>query len=315
MGKAKILLVEDSQGQAEKTIKTLRENGYDVEWAKSGIPGLKAAKNTKPDIILLDVVMPDIDGYTVCRWLKLNNETREIPIIMLTVKGEVGEKVEGLEAGANDYLPKPFDERELEARIYSAIRTRSLQNELRKSNEELKRLLEKVELMAITDPLTGLYNRRRFYESLKKEFAFSKRYKHPVSCIMLDIDHFKKINDTYGHQAGDLILKGLSDIMKRNIRETDMVARYGGEEFIILLPHTMKKDALKVADNMINKVREKVFDLGNDKTLKITISMGISSITDFKQDANQESMIKTADSALYTAKETGRDRIEVYSHQ
>ena len=309
--KARILVIEDSPSQAREITEVLNNMGYDVVWADGGIKGLSMARKEVPDIILLDVVMPDMDGYTVCRWLKLNEETKEIPIIMLTVKSDISDKVEGLEIGANDYLPKPFNERELEARIYATLRTKSLQNELRKRNEELQELLHKVEVMALTDPLTGLYNRRRFYESLKREFATSKRYKHPLTCIMMDIDYFKKINDEYGHMTGDEVLKGLSDLISATVREVDIVSRFGGEEFTVLLPHTTIDKSLIGAERLMDKIRKKTFKREGAK-FKITVSMGISSIDDIK-DGNEDDLIRFADIAMYKAKENGRDRIEVFS--
>ncbi len=309
--KAKILLIEDSHSQAKEMIKTLKEMNYDVIWADGGIKGLRMAREENPDLILLDVIMPDMDGHTVCRWLKLNDATREIPIIMLTVKGGIEDKVEGLEVGANDYLPKPVNNRELEARIYAALRTRSLQNDLRERNKELQELLEKVEVMAVTDPLTGLYNRRRFYEALKKEFAAAKRYHHPLTCLMLDIDYFKRINDEYGHAMGDEVLKEIGKILSSSLREVDIPARYGGEEFVILFPHTPKDKAIVVAERIMDKIRKTRFKHGG-KEVSLTVSIGIAS-TENIEDGSDDDLVRYADSALYIAKEKGRNRLEVFS--
>ncbi len=310
--KARILLIEDSRSQAQEIKDVLEKMGYEVVWAEGGIPGLKMARREKPDIILLDVIMPDMDGYTVCRWLKLNEATRDIPIIMLTVKGELDSRIEGLEKGANDYLAKPFNERELEARIYAALRTKALQNELKEKNRELQELLQKVEFMAITDPLTGLYNRRRFYDALKKEFASTRRYNYPLSCMLIDIDHFKRINDRYGHIAGDEVLKEVAHILSSSTRETDILARFGGEEFILLLPHTTGENALKVAERMMKRIRGHTFKLGNFR-ISVTVSIGIASLSDLGEKDGEEDLIRYADAALYTAKEKGRNRIEVFS--
>lgn len=312
--KARVLLIEDSKSQAVEIRNLLEHMGYEVLWADGGISGLKVARKERPDIILLDVVMPDMDGYTVCRWLKLNEATREIPIIMLTVKGELENRIEGLEKGANDYLAKPFNERELEARIYAALRTKALQTELKEKNRELKELLQKVEVMAITDPLTGLHNRRRFYDALKKEFASTKRYNYPLSCMLIDIDYFKKINDRYGHLAGDQVLKEMARILSSSTRETDILARFGGEEFVLLLPHTSKENALAVAERMIKKIRNHTVRFGN-AAIKVTASIGIASLTDLNEDDGEEDLLRYADAALYAAKEKGRNRIETFSRQ
>lgn len=162
MSKAKILLVEDNKTQANVIKDFLEKKGYDVLSVDSGMSAFKTAKTERIDIILLDLVLPDIDGNEVCRWLKLNQETRSVPIIMLTAKNSTPDKVAGLQAGADDYLPKPFDESELNARIYVRLRTKSQQDELLQKNRQLEDMLTRVETLAIMDSLTGLYNRRRF---------------------------------------------------------------------------------------------------------------------------------------------------------
>ena len=193
MAKAKILFVEDSKTQAEAIKDFLERNDYEVVLAENGKTAIDVAKSTPVDIILLDLILPDISGNEVCRWLKLNSDTKEIPIIMLTVKGSVPDKVKGLEAGADDYIPKPFDEIELNARIYACLRTKALQDELKRKNRQLMELLEKVEILASTDPLTELFNRRRFEIVLEQEFKRATRYNSPLACLMIDIDYFKKI--------------------------------------------------------------------------------------------------------------------------
>ncbi|HWO09597.1 MAG TPA: diguanylate cyclase, partial [Polyangiaceae bacterium] len=232
--KGKLLLVEDSDAQGAQIRATLQRLGYDVLWAKSGIEGLKLARIEKPDLIVLDVVMQDMDGLAVCRWLKMSSESRDIPIIMLTIRGELQERVEGLNVGADDYLPKPFADEELDARIFAALRVKATEHELKKRNNELESMLHHVEALAITDPLTGLYNRRRFDDVLRREFAVTRRYGAPLCCLMVDVDHFKRINDLYGHDAGDRVLAGVATRLGSRLREVDLASRFGGEEFAIL---------------------------------------------------------------------------------
>ena len=220
--KGKLLLVEDSEAQGAHIRATLERQGYEVLWATSGIEGLKLARSERPDLIVLDVVMQDMDGLAVCRWLKMSSESRDIPIIMLTVRGELQERVEGLNIGADDYLPKPFADEELEARIFAALRVKSAEIELKKRNSELQSMLHHVEALAITDPLTGLFNRRRFDDVLKREFAITKRYGTPLSCLMVDVDHFKRINDLYGHDAGDRVLCGVASRLTARLREVSI---------------------------------------------------------------------------------------------
>ena len=171
--------------------------------------------------MLLDVVMPDIDGFAVCRWLKMNAETRDIPIIMLTVRTALADRVEGLNIGADDYLAKPFDDQELEARIFAALRVKAAHAELRDRNQQLESMLHSVEALASTDALTGLFNRRRFADVLRREFAVTKRYKNTLSCLLLDLDHFKQINDRFGHDAGDQVLKEVARRITGSLREVD----------------------------------------------------------------------------------------------
>ncbi len=307
MPKAKILFVEDSTTQAQVVKGFLERKGYEIIWVKNGKSAIQIAKSQPIDVILLDLMLPDINGNEVARWLRLNQNTRGIPIIMLTVKGSVADKVTGLEAGADDYLPKPFDEIELNARIYACLRTKSLQDELKEKNHQLEGLLGRVEVLAITDPLTELFNRRRFTNVLEKEFKKTSRYKSPLSCMMIDIDHFKKINDEFGHKAGDMVLRDIAQIIKNTFREVDIPARWGGEEFAILLPLTKKDAAVKSAARVIKAISEHEFSSIDGK--KITVSVGIASAPSPSTDT-ADKLVDASDMAMYAAKKKGRNRIE-----
>ena len=305
--KARILLIEDSKSQAAETQKHLEAMAYEVLWAKDGVSGLKLVSTESPDLVVLDVVLPDIDGHEVCRWIKVQG--RGIPVIMLTVKGEVSDRVKGLHTGADDYLSKPFSWEELNARIYACLRNRNIQEELRYKNIQLEELLRKVEQMAITDSLTGLYNRRRFQEAIQKEFHRCHRYKVPLSCLLIDIDHFKVVNDTYGHQTGDAVLSELGQLLLKTFREIDTVARYGGEEFVALLPETDKRAAVQASHRIATAVGSHPFT-GKETALQITVSIGVSGIPDDSITAPDQ-LVQGADFALYRAKSGGRNRIEV----
>jgi diguanylate cyclase (GGDEF)-like protein len=311
--KAKLLLIDDSETQSGQIKQSLERLGYTVEWARSGVEGLKLARSNRPDLVLLDVVMADIDGFAVCRWLKMNAETREIPVIMLTVRTALADKVEGLNIGADDYLAKPFQDEELEARIFAALRVKATHAELKERNQQLESMLHHVEALAITDPLTGLFNRRRFADVLKREFAVTKRYKNTLSCLMIDLDHFKHINDRYGHDAGDLVLKEVARKIQETLREVDVPARYGGEEFAVLLPHTSKRDAMIVAERVCAIVRKVEMKLGND-VLKLSASVGVSGNIDVLS-GQAEDLVKAADFALYEAKRRGRDRAVLFDEK
>ena len=308
MAKAKILLVEDSKAQAELVKDFLEKTGYEVIWAENGKSAIKTAKTMSVDIILMDLMLPDISGNEVCRWLKLNDNTRGIPIIMLTAKDAITDKVAGLEAGADDYLPKPYNEIELNARIYASLRTKALQDELRQKNHQLEDLLRQVEIMAITDQLTGIYNRRRLETVLEKEFRRTIRYKTPLSCLMIDIDHFKRINDRFGHHTGDMVIKETAQIIIECARDIDTVARWGGEEFLALFPQIKKEDALIPASRILTAVSGHKFTDIHDE--QITISIGIASAPAPSIDT-EEKLIHASDMALYEAKKNGRNRAEL----
>jgi diguanylate cyclase (GGDEF)-like protein len=311
--KAKVLLVEDSDGQGDHIMSSLEKRGYQVTWAKSGIEALRLARTEGPDIVILDVVLGDVDGFSVCRWLKMHEVTRDVPIIMLTVKDELQYRVEGLNVGANDYLPKPFADEELEARIFAALRVRAQQAELRQRNSQLESMLHSVETLAITDALTGLFNRRRFTDVLLREHALVKRYGNSLCCLMVDIDHFKAINDRIGHLAGDRVLQEVAQRLAESLREVDLAARYGGEEFVILLPHTTLENGCIVANRIADLVRGIDLELEGTR-VKVTASFGIAS-TESTTIKQADDLVKAADQALYRAKRNGRDRIETYDPQ
>ena len=307
MDESTILLVEDDKIQGKATKDYLESTGYKVVWAEDGKSAIKAVKTQDIDLVVLDLVLPDINGNEVCRWLKLNQDTRGLPIIMLTAKSSTNDKVTSLTAGADDHLSKPFNESELGARIYACLRTKALQDELRDKNRQLEEVLSKVEVLAITDPLTHLYNRRHFENLIENEFASTARYKSPATCLMIDVDNFKSINDEYGHRTGDVVLKEISNIIKSCLRKVDTVARWGGEEFVVLLPRTKKEDSYAAAERILNTISEYAFT-GVKK--RVTVSIGIASIPDPSIDT-AEKLVDASDVAMYEAKVGGRNRIVV----
>lgn len=295
-----ILVIDDSKLIAHVAKNILSKQGHEVLLAEDGETGLDIAKDNKPDLILLDLILPGIDGYGVCERIKNDSNIADIPVIMLTSKAEHADKVRGLELGASDYVTKPFDEGELVARVNTHLRIKELQESLQEKNRQL---LE----MANRDGLTGLYNHRYFQETLSKDFQRAVRYKESLSCIMFDIDHFKKFNDTYGHQTGDVVLKTLGGLIKELMRDSDLAARYGGEEFTLILYHTTKNDAVMIAERLRKTVEQHKFK-SEDLILNVTISIGVASYyhPDI-QDA--KTLIECADKALYRAKEEGRNRV------
>lgn len=309
MSKARILLVEDNRSEAAVTRQFLEESGYEVVWVEDGTHALKEAKSGRIDCILLDLLLPDINGSEVCRWLKGNHDTQGIPVIMLSVKGTIEDKASGFQIGADDYLPKPYEEIELNARIYAALRNKALRDELRKKNRDLEKMLERVEFLAQTDPLTELYNRRRFGHVIDREFTRTRRYQSPLSCMMIDIDCFKKINDAFGHRAGDHVLRELAGIIRSAVREVDTAARWGGEEFVVLMPETGAEAALHPARRILEHTRAHRFP-GLPEEHEVTVSLGIATAP-HPEIGSGERLVDASDLAMYEAKKKGRDRIEV----
>lgn len=300
---AKILLIDDSRLIAPVAKTILTKRGHEVILAQDGLAGLEAAKSERPDMILLDLIMPVMDGYQVCEKLKQEDSTKEIPVIMLTSKAEPADKVKGLEMGALDYMAKPFDEGELVARVNIHVRLKELREALEEKNRQLQE-------MANRDGLTGLFNHRYFHEQLSKDFLRARRYHESLSCILLDIDYFKKFNDNYGHQTGDVVLSTLGRVIEEAIRDSDFAARYGGEEFAVILYHADQPAAVHVAERLRQMVEDREIH-DKDKMLHVTISVGVATFP-HEEIRDSKKLIECADKALYKAKENGRNRVEAY---
>lgn len=302
-----ILIVDDHEDNVEVLRARLEAWGYRTATAMDGETALLQAAKVRPDLLLLDVMMPQIDGYEVARRLKADDELKYIPIIMQTALDSTEDKVEGLESGADDYIAKPIDFAELKARVRSMLRIRALQTELRRREAELSDFNHRLRVMAETDGLTGLDNRRHIEERLQEFFHHADRLNEPLSVVMCDLDKFKSVNDTYGHQAGDAVLQQFAAILKATAREIDRVGRYGGEEFLCLLPGTVLDAAVTFAERVRKEVEGHAFTFDGG-TLHRTASFGVAgwphpSVT------SPDALVKAADDALYVAKETGRNKV------
>ena len=289
----RVLIVDDEMINIKVLIATLE--GFDCIIAKDGERAIELARGSiPPDLILLDVIMPDMSGYEVCTQLKKDTLTKDIPIIFITSKDEVEDEAKGLEMGAVDYITKPFSPSIVRARVTNHIQLKKQRDILLKLN--------------VTDPLTNIPNRRLFNDTLEYECRSASRTQTPLSLIMIDIDHFKQINDSEGHQFGDECLQRVAMELKRAItRSTDLVARYGGEEFIALLPATDQQGAYEIAERMRESVAEISFSAPHEN-IQISISLGLASPTP-GTTFEPESLIAAADEKLYQAKESGRNRI------
>jgi two-component system, cell cycle response regulator len=296
-----ILVVDDNPDNLEIISTRLRFRGYDVEVAERGEEALAKVHEANPDLILLDIMMPDMDGYEVARRIRAEEDLAYIPIIVVTARDSTEDKVTGLDAGADDYLTKPINFPELEARVRSMLRIKRLQDQLEEKNRELEQL-------SIRDGLTGLFNHRHLHELLADEYERSRRTGEPVSVVMFDLDRFKEVNDTHGHQAGDRVLTELADIMRESAREIDKLGRYGGEEFMAILPDSDPDAGVTFAERVREMVAKQRFEIQAHEPLRMTISAGIASYPDDAADSPRR-LVHAADLALYSAKKNGRDRV------
>ena len=303
----RILVVDDHEDNVELLRARLEAWGYEVQTAHDGNEALQAVDLAPPDLILLDVMMPSVDGNEVARRIKQNPALPFIPIIMQTALDSTESKVEGLEAGADDYITKPIEFAELKARLRSMLRIKRLQEELEERERQLLEANERLRHMSRTDGLTGLDNRRYVEQQLDLMFAHAERLNEPLACVMCDLDRFKSVNDDFGHHAGDAVLKQFAAILKHEAREIDRIGRYGGEEFILLLPGTVPDAAVTFAERVRKEVEGHtfVFDGGS---VRRTASFGIAGWP-HPRIPGCDRMVRAADDALYVAKETGRNRV------
>ena len=288
-----ILIIDDSEANVA-TLMALLEDQYDLLVSLDGGEAIDLLAEEKVDLILLDILMPGMDGFDVCEKIKSNANTRDIPIIFITVKVDEDSIEQAYEMGGVDYITKPFRSREVLSRIKKELALQDMMHELA--------------YLASTDPLTKLYNRRYFSKIAQHVLALAKRERGTLSLVMLDMDRFKRINDTYGHQSGDEVIIHLADTIMAHLRKSDFACRFGGEEFVVLLPNTPIEDARHAAEKLRKAVEESVIILQSGETVRYTISLGIASV-DLETEASIEPALKRADDALYAAKESGRNMV------
>jgi len=309
----RILVVDDVATNLRLVQGHLRSEGYQVLLASSGEEALRMIEAEQPDLILLDVVMPRIDGFETCRRIREDPATRHIPVILVTALTDLDHKAQGQQAGADDFVTKPFDRNELLIRVRSMLRIKALHDRLAQKIAELESAKIRLRALADTDPLTSLYNKRYLTEGLRLEVARADRYKNPLSLVMIDVDHFKAINDEFGHVTGDVVLQQLATLFVNGVRAIDIATRYGGEEFAIVLPETPAAGAELVARRLLGQVkRHRFLDAEGEPLGSITISLGVASHGSDSTDA--ETLIKLADARLYEAKQRGRDCVVAESN-
>ena len=309
--RGKILVVDDSRTQLDWLVQVLQREGYAVQTALEGREAIRKVRSEPPDLVLLDMILPDMDGLEVLRIVKARPDDQFIPVIILSVKSDLDSKVAGLRIGADDFLAKPFAEAEILARCAAMLRIKTLQDQLRSTQQKLAE-------QAITDELTGLKNRRAFDERLQEEFRRAQRYADPVSLIMLDLDHFKNVNDRFGHPFGDVVLRGAAEQIRTSTRDPDICARYGGEEFAVILPKTHLSGALSVAERIWKQLGEREYAPpaagAPAAPIHVTASLGLAFYPS-KDISTPELLLRFADEALYQAKRAGRNTICLYQAQ
>ena len=307
MSESYILLVEDSATQAVRLMEMMSDLGYTVIHKKNGKEALdylqKNGDSNIPELIISDIVMPVMDGYELCKTVK--EIYSDIIFIMITGVDDENAMDKAYQAGASDFVTKPISKKELTARINNLLYVKIAELQVNCLLDELKRKNDVLSKLSITDELTTLYNRRYIIKQLELRIEEAFRYECPLSIIMIDIDNFKSINDTYGHNIGDEVLIEVSNTMKNNIRKHDLLGRYGGEEFLIILPKTDLNSTYTTAQKMISAVNSSHFKQLSE-TL-ITISCGIA---EYKPNMRYKELIKVADNCLYKAKQNGKNRVE-----
>jgi diguanylate cyclase (GGDEF)-like protein len=296
-----IAIVDDDPAIRRLVRLFLKRSGYEIVEFATGEEGRAALLTIEWDLAILDRRLPDMDGVDLCQELKSNPAFKSRYVIMLTGEDEQEDKVQGLDLGADDYITKPFQYPELLARIRAAKRIVDLQKELRETNKRL-------ELLSITDGLTKLYNHRHFQDELARAFEESARYERPLSLAIIDLDFFKKVNDTYGHAVGDEVLKAVAQMFQESIRSTDLAARYGGEEFGVMMPETDMDDAIAFAEKIRSLIETTSIDT-QAGSISVTVSIGVSTIPHPKIHSAKE-LIVSADKALYRAKKGGRNQVQ-----
>jgi diguanylate cyclase (GGDEF)-like protein len=324
----KILYIEDNPENRLLIHRVLEAGGYEVISLEDGLSGIRKAEAEKPDLILMDIMMPGLDGREVTTRLRSVPGLERTPIIALTASVMKGDRERAISAGCDGYLSKPIDVDRLPDQIQQFLLGKREplrpEEEIHYLREHNKRLVERLEQkvqrlediseanrrladISLTDELTGLPNRRYLNRRLREELAMAKRFKNPLSCIMVDLDHFKKVNDSLGHQTGDQVLQAIAKALSTDKREYDVVGRYGGEEFLVLLPQVNLSDALTVAERLRKYVEGSDLATQTKRPIRMTISLGVATFNG-EGSVGEEDLIRRADEALYRAKAEGRNR-------
>lgn len=302
-----IVVADDDRLTRDLLAGMLRSHGYVVETAADGQAAVERVARGGVDLVLLDILMPRLSGLEACRLLKGMSSEAFMPVLLVTVKTDTASRVEGLKIGADDYVCKPFDERELIARVEAMLRIKKLHDHVVEARARLEQL-------SMHDDLTGLYNYRYLHARLSEEFKRAERYHEPLACLVIDIDRLQSHNDAGGRGYGDQVIKGVAEAIRRGVREVDVVARFGGDEFLVVLPNTHFAGSVTVAERIWREVSERPAFTDSARVNAVTLSVGVA-LYPSRDVRTKDALLRAADTALNFAKKEGGNRICVYQQQ
>jgi diguanylate cyclase (GGDEF)-like protein len=301
------VLADDDRLTREAVSTVLRAHGYTVDALGDGQAAVERVARGGVDLVLLDILMPRLSGLEACRLIKGMTSDSFLPVVLLTVKTDSASRVEGLKIGADDYVCKPFDERELIARVEAMLRIKRLHDHVAEAKAKLEQL-------SMHDELTGLYNYRYLHPRMNEEFKRAERYHDPLACLVLDIDRLQAHNDSGGRAHGDKVIRTVADSLRRSVREVDVVARFGGDEFLILLPSTHFAGSVTVAERIWRDVVESPVQGELAEPSHVTLSLGVA-LFPSRDVRTKDQLLRAADAALNHAKREGKNRVCVYQQQ
>lgn len=301
------MLADDDRLTREAVSSVLRAHGYTVDAMADGQAAVERVGRGGVDLVLLDILMPRLSGLEACRLIKGMTSDSFLPVVLLTVKTDSASRVEGLKIGADDYVCKPFDERELIARVEAMLR-------IKKLHDHVVEARKKLEQLSIHDELTGLYNYRYLHSRMNEEFKRAERYHDPLACLVLDIDRLQAHNDSGGRNQGDRVIRNVADSLRRSVREVDVVARFGGDEFLVLLPSTHFAGSVTVAERIWRDVVEHSVVGEAADAPRVTLSLGVA-LFPSRDVRTKDQLLRAADAALHHAKREGKNRVCVYQQQ
>lgn len=307
--KVKTLIIGNGAYESKQVKRLLDDMGYEAILAESGRQGMKMASEQPPDLIILDLALHDISAIEVCRWSKSNMLTKKVPIIISGARTKIKERIVCLKEGAVDYISKPIDQLEVKVRFDSFVREKSLSDALKMKEMEYNDLLMNVDSLVIFDPVTGLVSKERFQVILAKEFERASRFKSSFSCLIIDVDHIKEINDSYGQEVGEKVLRTISKTIKEQVRAVDTLARNGENGFMLLLTEQDQGKAVMIATWISERIGRISLEEISAKEKKVTVSIGISSIPDPGIKQVQQILV-CADCALDKAKKIGGGTVQ-----